>query len=90
MSDCSSPINDTRRFKRDSVLALMKAKDWIKEMKSSPELDLCIRFAEKDLEKMPEIETLEDFVYHINWVFCCQWDCSIQGWFEIQEMGDDV
>lgn len=79
------PLQDTRRFKRDAVLGLMLNKGWIPRMESCPELDLCIRKAEEDLERGEEIDTLEDYVYHINYIFCCEWDASIQGWSN----GDD-
>lgn len=91
MPDCSpkefTPITDTRRFKRDAVLGLMLQKEWIPRMESCWELDFCIDKAEKDLESMPELDTLEDYVHHINFIFCCEWDCSIQGWSEINGVG---
>lgn len=86
MTQCNfTPITDTRVFKRDAVLGLMRAKDWIPEMKSCVELDFCIKIAERDLAHGEEIDTIEDFVGHINWIFFCEWDCNIKEWFQINE-----
>lgn len=89
MSCCDGPLQDTRRYKRDSVLALMVAKGWLYEMRSSVMLDQCIEKAEKCVRNedkgkgsKPEIDTLEDYVYLIDKIFSERFKKTIREHFE--------
>lgn len=86
-----TPLKDTRRFKRDAVLSMMKEKEWIPEIESCWELDFCIEKAERDLiSERVKFDSLEEFVYHVDWIFCCEWDTSIRDWFQWRnEQGED-